>query len=79
MQTTCTDYPAIIPETFNGSLDEGWDEWIEHFESVSRVNLWDSTKQSQWLSVRLTDKAQIAWRLLSSEVQSNYALISTSL
>jgi len=79
MQTNCIDYPAIIPEEFNGSLEKGWDEWIEHFECVSRVNQWDKTKQSQWLSVRLTDKAQTAWRLLSSDVKSDYDLAKTAM
>ena len=79
MQNNCIDLPAIIPETFNGSLAKGWDEWLEHFECVSRVNQWDKTKQLLWLSVCLTDKAQTAWRLLNSETKSDYDLAKAAL
>jgi len=79
MQNNCIDLPAIIPETFNSSLAKGWDEWLEHFEYVSRVNQWDKTKQLLWLSVCLTDKTQTAWRLLSSEIKSDYDLAKAEL
>ena len=33
--------PMITPNVFNGESSEKWDEWVEHFESISRVNKWD--------------------------------------
>jgi len=61
--------PVITPDAFNG---ENWDEWIGHFESVARVNQWDDPTSLLWLEVRMTGKAQSAWRRISNEAKASY-------
>ena len=62
--------PVITPDAFNGELS--WDEWIGHFESVARVNEWDDATRLLWLEVRMTGKAQSAWRRITNEAKSHY-------
>ena len=51
-----TSRPVITPDAFDG--DTGWDEWISHFNSVSRVNEWNDQIKLLWLEVRLVGKAR---------------------
>lgn len=69
-QTVQKVRPVITPDAFNGELS--WDEWIGHFESVARVNGWDDDTRLLWLEVRMTGKAQSAWRRISTEAKANY-------
>jgi len=69
--------PVITPDAFNGDLS--WDEWIGHFESVARVNDWDDATRLLWLEVRMTGKAQGAWRRISMEAKVNYATAKAAL
>ena len=62
--------PVITPDAFNG--ESSWDEWIGHFESVARVNEWDDATRLLWLEVRMTGKAQSAWRRLTNEAKARY-------
>ena len=39
--------PLVIPELFAG--DKSWDDWIDHFESVSEVCGWDEANKLKWL------------------------------
>lgn len=63
--------PSITPDAFNGEL-MSWDEWIGHFESVARVNEWDDATRLLWLEVRMTGKAQSAWRRITDEAKARY-------
>lgn len=62
--------PVITPDAFNGELS--WDEWIGHFESVARINEWDDATRLLWLEVRMTGKAQSAWRRITDEAKACY-------
>lgn len=62
--------PLITPDAFSG--DGNWDEWIEHFEGSAQVNGWDDATKLLWLRVRLTGRAQTAWKRLSTEAKSTY-------
>lgn len=70
--TQNTSRPLVTPEAYNGESDSSWDEWIEHFESVSRLNSWDKPTQLLWLAVRLTGKAQTTWRRFSDDTKADY-------
>jgi len=65
-----TSRPVITPDAFDG--DNGWDEWIGHFNSVSRVNEWNDRTKLLWLEVRLVGKARKAWNRLTTEQKNNY-------
>jgi len=64
--------PFITPNVFNGDSSVDWDDWIDHFESVSRVNGWDDDTRLLWLEVRLTGKARNAWKCLSHSAKQHY-------
>ena len=72
-----TSRPVITPDAFNG--DNGWDEWISHFNSVSRVNELNDQTKLLWLEVRLVGKAWKAWNCLTTEEKSNYNSVVVSL
>ena len=52
--------PLISPEPFSGECS--WTDWVDHFEAAATVNGWDDSTKLKWLPVRLTGKAQVAWR-----------------
>ena len=64
--------PVIMPEVFNGEPSTNWDDWVGHFDSVARVNGWDAPTCLLWLEVRMTGKAQNAWKRLSQEAKADY-------
>ena len=64
-----TSRPVITPDAFDG--DSGWDEWISHFGSVSRVNKWNDQTKLLWLEVRLVGKARKAWNRLTTQEKNN--------
>ena len=76
-QTVQKVRPVITPDAFNGELS--WDQWIGHFESVAHVNGWDDEARLSWLEVRMTGKAQSAWRRISSEAKATYATAKEAL
>ena len=62
--------PLVSPDTFSGATS--WTDWIEHFEAVAVLNNWDDAAKLRWLPVRLSGKAQTAWKRLSPEVKADY-------
>ena len=63
--------PLLLPEPFDGETT-GWSEWMDHFESVAAVNKWVSGEDRlKWLRVRLTGKAQTAFRRLPDDVKAD--------
>jgi len=65
--------PLLLPEPFDGTEATGWSEWLDHFESVAAVNKWVSGEDRlKWLRVRLTGKAQTAFRRLPDDVKTDY-------
>lgn len=64
--------PVITPDAFSGEPTSIWDDWIGHFESVARVNGWDEPTRLLWLEVRMTGKAQNAWKRLNQDAKAQY-------
>ena len=64
--------PLVSPDAFSGVTS--WTDWIELFEAVAVLNYkdWDDVAKLRWLPVRLSGKAQMAWKRLSPEVKADY-------
>ena len=62
--------PLITLDAYDG--ESTWDEWIGHFNSVSRVNDWNNQAKLLWLEVRLVGKTRKAWNRLTTEEKSTY-------
>ena len=56
-----------------------WTDWIKHFEAVAVLNDWDDAAKLSWLPVRLSGKAQTAWKRLSPEVKADYKVAREAL
>ena len=69
--TTSNSRPVLTPDPYSG--EGSWDDWIDHFESVAEVNKWDGAAKILWLRVRLTGRAQTAFKQLSDEARAAYA------
>ena len=67
---TKTNRPLVSPDTYSG--DRNWTDWVEHFEAAALVNGWDEPTKLLWLPVRLTGKAQTAWRRLAPEAKQDF-------
>ena len=62
--------PVVTPDAYTG--DSSWTDWADHFEAVAKVNGWDDSIKLNWLPVRLTGKAQTAWKRLSDEAKGDF-------
>ena len=62
--------PLVMPDTFSG--DGKFDDWKEHFENVAAVNSWTDDEKLLWLKVRLTGKAQKAFKRLGDADRVDY-------
>ena len=63
-------HPVLTPKAFSG--EGSWDDWLDHFESVAEVNKWDKAAKLLWLRVRMTGRAQTAYKQLSDETRADY-------
>ena len=71
--------PLLLPEPYGGEAG-GWAEWVDHFESVAAVNKWTTGEEKlKWLKVRLTGKAQTAFKKLPQDVKENFGECMKSL
>ena len=68
--TQSTIRPVITPDPFSG--EGSWDDWIGHFESVADDNGWEEPSKLLWLRVRLTGRAQTAYKQLSEDTRASY-------
>ena len=59
--------PVIAPEAYNGEGSST--DWIHHFESVAALNKWKDEDKVLWLHVRLTKKAQTAFKQLPAAIR----------
>ena len=75
-KTTRKVQSLITPD---GEASVSFDKWIGHFESVAKVNGWDDATSSLWLEVRMTGKAQNAWRRLTQEAKAQNATAESAL
>ena len=69
--------PLLLPETYSG--EGNLDDWISHFENVAAINGWDDAAKFQWLSVRMTGRAQTAFRRFPEAARANYAAAKAAL
>ena len=64
--------PVVTPELYSG---EGpFEEWLDHFDSVARINECSDEAATQWLSVRLVGRAKTAYRRLPEEMKGTEVL-----
>ena len=68
---------VIAPEPFTG--EGSWDYWIDDFESVAAVNKWEDAQKLLWIRVRMTGRAQKAYKNLSEEAKGSYGLCKKGL
>ena len=69
--------PVVLPDVFTG--EKSWDEWIDHFDSVTAVNGWEDAAKLQWLRVRLTGRAATAFRRLPAVTRADFALATVAM
>jgi len=62
--------PLITPDSFSGKGN--WEDWVDHFESAAAVNKWNDDAKMLWLRVRLTGRAQTAYKQLPEEARADY-------
>ena len=55
------------PEAYNG--EGNFTDWVDHFENVAALNKWKEEEKVLWLCVRLTGKAQTAFKQLPVAVR----------
>ena len=65
-----THRPVVLPDSYSGEAE--FSEWHDHFENVAAVNRWDDDAKLLWLKVRLTGRAQKAFKRLPQATQGNY-------
>ena len=63
-------YFIISPDAYSG--DTSWTAWVGHFEATALVNGSDNAAKPVWLPVRLTGKAQVAWKRLTADARGSY-------
>ena len=59
--------PVVTPEAYNGK--GSFTDWLDHFKSVATLNKWKDDDKVLWLQVRLTGKAQTAFKQLQAAVK----------
>ena len=59
--------PVASPDAFNGK--GSFSDWIDHFEGVASLNKWSDEHKLLWLRIRLTGRAQTAYKQLKAEVR----------
>ena len=69
--------PVIVPEAFSG--EGSWEDWLDHFESVAAVNKWEEADKLLWLRVRMTGRAQKAFKNLPETSRASYTACKESL
>ena len=67
----------VSPDMYSGV--QSWSDWVEHFEAAASVNGWSETAKLLWLPVRLSGKAQTAWKRLTPDAKSSYAAAKEAL
>jgi len=62
----------LLPEKFDGS--QNYNDWVSHFECVSKINDWSDREKALWLWARVSGRAHVAYNLLSHEIQESFDL-----
>jgi hypothetical protein len=63
--------PVVTPELYSG--EGSFDEWLDHFDSVAKINGWGADEAAQWLSVRLVGRAKAAYKRLPDDTRDDLA------
>jgi len=71
--------PMITPNVFKSESSGKWNEWVEHFKSISRINEWDDRTCLLWVEVMMTGKARCAWKRLNPEAKAQYKTAKVAL
>ena len=69
--------PLVMPEPYTGEGD--YTQWQDHFESVAAVNGWNDADKLLWLRVRLTGRAQTAFKRLPEAKKATYRATAAAL
>lgn len=62
--------PVCLPDSFSG--EGSFEDWSAHFETVATLNDWNEADKLRWMIVRLTGRAQTAFRRFPEEAQQSY-------
>ena len=69
--------PVVLLESYSG--EGSWTDWQDHFINVATINGWDDDNKLLWLRVKLTGKAQAAYKRLAEATRASYAQIMEAL
>ena len=69
--------PVLLPEKFDGN--QSFDDWVSHFECISKINGWNDDEKALWLKVHVTGKAYVAYNRFSHETQDSFTLMRAAL
>ena len=50
--------PPLLPEKFYSN--QNYNDWVSHFECVSKINGWGDSDKALWFKTCMTGKAQVA-------------------
>ena len=68
-----------LPETFTGEDRRSFSDWVDHFESIAKVNNWNADAKKDWVRARLTGRAAPAWKRLAEGDRDKYEHIIVAL
>ena len=71
--------PIILPDTFAGTGDEDWRDWLSAFDVVSEINNWTEAVRCKFLGLRLKGHALKVFRDLDEPTKSNWGQLKTLL
>ncbi len=71
--------PLALPDTFTGEGRHNFSDWVDHFESIAKVNTWDDDAKKDWIRARLTGRAATAWKRLTAADTDTYEHIVAGL
>ena len=69
--------PVLLPEKFDGS--QCFDDWVSHFECISKINGWNDGEKALWLKAHVTGKAHVVYNRFSQKIQDSFDLMRTAL
>ena len=62
--------PPVLPELYTSK--KSWIKWMAHFESIAAVCEWNDEAKLKWLLVRLTGRAEAAFRRLPEATREDF-------
>ena len=69
--------PVVLPDMFSG--EGNWEDWFDHFNNVAAVNKWTDEQKLLWVKVRLTGRAQTAFKKLSDADKESFEAAAKAL